>query len=497
MMATYNYGAIDLGAESGRVFLGCFDGKRLGLHDCHRFSNGGVAILDSLYWDVLSLFTEVRKGIVAAAAACKGDLNSISVDTWAVDFALLDREDELVGNPHTYRDKRTGGMMEKAFYLISREDIFDQTGIQFLPINTLYQLLAMKMTQPKTLDIAETFLMIPDLFHFWLTGEKTCEFTNATTTQFFNPRIHDWAQPLLEKMGLPSHFLPPILKPGTVLAPLAASIASIAGLKPFPVIAGATHDTAAAVMAVPTQTQNYAYLSSGTWSLLGAEIKEPIITKKSLAYNFTNEGGIGGTFRFLKDLIGLWLLQECRRIWAKSDEALSYDQLTAIASEAPQFKAFIDPDHPTFLAPPNMPMQICTFLIETDQPVPQEKGAIVRLILESLALKYRLVLEQLEEILGQRFEVLHIVGGGAQNGLLCQFTANAIGRTVIAGPIEATACGNILSQALALGHLDSVTSARQVVRSSFNLTTYEPKETEIWDEVFSHFQEIIKRTSVS
>jgi rhamnulokinase len=496
-MATYNYGAIDLGAESGRVFLGHFDGKCLTLQECHRFSNGGVAILDSVYWDVLSLFSEVKKGIVAAEAACRGNLDGIGVDSWAVDFALLDRKDELLGNPHTYRDKRITGMMEKAFDLVSKKEIFEHTGIQFLPINTLYQLLAMKMEQPRILDMAETFLMISDLFHFWLTGEKSCEFTNATTTQFFNPRTHDWAQPLLAKMELPSHFLPSVLKPGTVIAPLATSIASTEGLKPFPVIAGATHDTAAAVMAVPTETKDYAYLSSGTWSLFGAEIKEPIITEKSLAYNFTNEGGVDGTFRFLKDLIGLWLLQECRRIWARSGEVFSYDQLTAISSEAPKLTAFIDPDYPPFLAPANMPIEICNFLAETGQPVPKEKGTMIRLILESLALKYRLVLEQLEEILGRRLEVLHIVGGGARNGLLCQFTADAIGRTVIAGPIESTVCGNILSQAIALGHLDSVARARQVVRNSFELVTYEPKEPFIWDEAFERFQRIMARTSLS
>jgi rhamnulokinase len=495
MVATVNFLAVDLGAESGRVVAGFFTGDQLALKEIYRFPNGPVRVLDSLYWDMLRLWDESKRGLRLYTKTYGAELAGIGVDTWGVDFALLDRDGALLGNPYHYRDRRTEGMMEEAFRRVPREEIFQCTGIQFLPINTLYQLLAMAVQGSPTLGVAGTFLMMPDLFNFWFSGQKVCEFTDATTTQFYNPRYRDWARPMLGKMGLPTHILPEVVSPGTVLGLLLPSMAEEVGLKRVPVIATASHDTASAVAAVPVLSigtgpvgrRDYVYVSSGTWSLMGAEVREPVITNESLAYNFTNEGGVGGTFRFLKNIMGLWLLQECRRTWVQAGEEFSYDDLTAMAAQAQPFEALVEPDDPTFLSPGDMPARIQAFCQQTAQPVPQDKGSVVRCILESLALKYRWVLEKLEVMLGWRCQVVHIVGGGVQNRLLCQFTANATGRPVVAGPIEATAIGNILIQAQARGHLTWPQEAREIVHRSFEVRTYEPQETATWNEAYNRF----------
>ena len=487
---TLNLLALDLGAESGRAMLGRFDGERLTLEEIHRFANGGVRVHDSLQWDVLRLWSEIKHGLGLAAAH---NIASLGLDTWGVDFGLLDRNDQLIGNPFHYRDARTDGMMEQAFRMVAREEIFEQTGIQFMPINTLYQLVAMHRANSSALDSATTFLMMPDLFNFWLTGRKVCESTIASTSQCYNPREKAWATRLLDRLQIPTRIFPKIVPPATVLGALEPSIADEIGMHDTRVIAPACHDTAAAVAAVPTADNDYAYLSSGTWSLMGIETRDPIITPTSLANNFTNEGGVAGTIRFLKNIMGLWLIQECRRGWAHANASLSYDELTRLAEIAPPFSAMIDPDDARFLHPDDMPAQIQTYCAETHQPIPHTYGEFARCIFEGLALKYRWTLERIEDMLGRRLKVIHIVGGGTQNQLLCQFTANATGRPVMAGPIEATAIGNVLMQAIALGHLASVTDARQVVRQSFPLTTYEPRETSSWDDAYAGFLEVLQR----
>jgi len=483
--------------------IGLFDGERLRLEEAHRFPNGPVCVLDSLYWDVLRLFEEVKCGLAKCVKTCGADIASLGLDTWGVDFGLLDARDELLGNPYHYRDRRTDGMMEEAFRRVPREEIFEWTGIQFMQLNSLYQLLAMAVQGSPMLEMARTFLNMPDLFNFWLTGRKASEFTIATTTQCYDPRAGNWAWTMLEKLGLPTRIFGEIVPPGTRLGPLLPSVAEETGAGPVPVIATAGHDTAAAVAAVPALSvladrpgseaqgpargRDYAYISSGTWSLVGVEVDQPLITPQVLANNFTNEGGVGGTLRLLKNVTGLWLVQECRREWAQAGEALSWDDLTRMAAEAEPFGGLVDPNDPRFLPPGDMPQKIRSYCAETGQPVPETKGAIIRCALESLALTYRLVLERLEGMLGRKLAVIHIIGGGSQNRLLNQLTADATGKPVIAGPIEATSIGNILVQALALGYIASLDEGRELVRRSFELVTYEPRDTTRWDEVYEQY----------
>jgi rhamnulokinase len=487
MTQTTNFLAFDLGASGGRAVLGLFDGDRLRLEEVHRFPNGPVCVLNSLYWDVLRLFEEVKCGLALCVKACTRDIASLGLDTWGVDFGLLDAQDKLLGNPYHYRDSRTDGMMEEAFRRVSREEIFERTGIQFMQLNSLYQLLAMAVEKSPALDAALTFLNMPDLFNFWLTGCKASEFTIATTTQCYDPRAGEWAWAMLEKLGLPTRIFGEIVPPGTLLGPLLPSVARETGAGEVPVIAAAGHDTAAAVAAVPARGHDYAYISSGTWSLMGVEVDRPLITPQTLEYNFTNEGGVGGTIRLLKNIMGLWPVQECRREWAQAGEQFTWDDLTRMAAEAEPFACLVDPDDHRFLSPGDMPHKIQSYCAETGQPAPQDKGVIVRCVLESLALTYRRVLERLEEMLGRELSVIHIIGGGSQNRLLNQFTADATGKTVVAGPVEATSIGNVLVQALALGHIASLDEGREVVRRSFEMTTYKPQDTARWDEAYAHF----------
>jgi rhamnulokinase len=491
MPKTLDLLAFDLGASGGRVVLGRFDGDRLRLSELHRFPNEPVRLPDGLHWDVLRLFAEVKRGL-ALCAKKYGRPASIGVDTWGVDFALLDRGGALLGNPYHYRDSRTEGMLEEAFQRVRREEIFERTGIQFMRQNTLYQLLSMALARSPLLEAAETFLMIPDLFNYWLSGRTVCEFTDATTTQCYDPRAGGWATPMLERLGIPSHFFAEVVSPATVLGPLIPSVAEEIGLGDVPVVAPACHDTASAVAAVPAGEEDWAYISSGTWSLVGVEVREPIITPESLANNLTNEGGVAGTFRFLKNVAGLWLVQECRRAWAQQGEEYSYDELTRMAEAAPPFPAFIDPDDPSFLNPADMPRAIATYCLRSGQTPPQERGSIVRCALESLALKCRYVLDRIEEMRGRPARVIHIVGGGSRSRALCQFTADASGCPVVAGPAEATATGNILVQALALGHLSSLEEGRALVRRSFELPTYEPQHTAAWDEAYARFLSVLE-----
>jgi len=493
MPRTLDLLAFDLGAESGRAVLGRFDGERLHLSEVHRFSNEPVRLPDGLHWDVLRLFGEVKRGLMLCASE-HGQPAGVGVDAWGVDFALLDRRGALLGNPYHYRDRRTEGMMEEAFRRVPRQEIFERTGIQFMQINTLYQLLAMVVGGSPALEVAETFLTIPDLFNYWLSGRAVCEFTSATTTQFYDPRAGAWATSLLERLGLPTGFLPEVIPPATSLGPLAPFVAEETGVGEVPVIAPACHDTGSAVAAVPASGQGHAYISSGTWSLVGVEVREPVITPQSLASNFTNEGGVCGTFRLLKNVMGLWLVQECRRAWAQEGEQHSYEELARVAQAAPPFAALVDPDDPSFLRPPDMPAAIRDYCIRTGQRPPQDRGATVRCALEGLALRYRWVIERLEEMQGRPIRAINVVGGGSRNRLLCQLTADATGRPVVAGPAEATAVGNIIVQALALGEVSSLSEARALVRRSFDLATYEPRERASWDEAYARFLTIARET---
>jgi len=508
---TANLVALDLGAESGRAILGRFDGERLTLSEVHRFPNGPVPVPASegrvtLHWDALRLWREILQGIALAALECRGGsiarpLAGIGVDTWGVDFGLLNRDGRLIGSPYHYRDNRTDGMLAEAFARVPRASIFEQTGIQFLQINSLYQLLAMVLARAPELDVAAALLPMPALFSYWLTGRPACEFTIATTTQCYDPRKKTWSWPLLQALDIPTGIFGEIVPAGTILGPLQPAVArdpwdiGLANVNdaigPVPIIAPACHDTGSAVAAVPASGPDFAWISSVTWSVMGAELREPVITPLSLAHDFTNEGGAGGTFRLCKNITGLWLLQECRRTWAGQGEPRSYAEWTEMAAGASPFHSVIDVDHPDFAKPGDMPERIRAFCRRTGQPVPEEKGALVRCILEGIALKYRLVLERLEDVLGRRLQPIHIVGGGAQSRLLSRFTADATGRTVITGPVEATAAGNILVQAVALGLLGSYADAREVVRKSFDVLVFEPGPAGGWDEAYAHLKELI------
>ncbi len=486
------YLAVDLGASSGRVLAGLFDGSELSLEEVNRFANGPVVAHDRMYWDVLGLWNEIEQGLKKAADDCAGRIRSVGVDTWGVDYCLLGPGDELLGNPYHYRDARTAGGLERAFKIVSRDEIFAETGLQFMELNTLYQLLATKQSNPALLEAADSFLMIPDLFHWLLTGAKANESTNASTTQLFNPTTGDWSAALLSRFGIPRDLFLDIAQPGTQLGPLRPSVSRATGLADVQVVLPGTHDTASAVMAVPASTGSagWCYISSGTWSLMGIESPTPIINTKCSEFNFTNEGGVGHTTRVLKNIAGMWLIQECRRSWQRSGREFSWDRLVEMAARAAPLVSLIDPDHSTFVNPAEMPAEICRFCEQTRQPVPTDEGAAVRAVLESLALRYRTVLGWLEELSGSRLETIHIVGGGTRNRLLCQMTADACNREVIAGPIEATAIGNVMMQAVAAGRIDSIGDARQIVRQSFPVERYEPQQPRPWDEAHRRFLQL-------
>jgi rhamnulokinase len=500
MSETQNFLALDLGASGGRAIIGRFDGQRLTLEEVHRFANGPIQVPraggSSLHWDVLDLFGQVKQGIARAVNCCGPGLVSAGLDTWGVDFGLLDAQDELLGNPYHYRDSRTDGMVEEAFRRAPREEIFEQTGIQFMQLNTLYQLLAMVVQRSPMLDIAQTLLMIPDLLNFWLTGRKVSEYTIASTSQLLDTHTRAWARDLAERLGIPPGIFPEIVAPGTVLGPLLPWVAEETGGRALVVVAPGCHDTASAVAAVPARGEDYAYLSSGTWSLMGVAARAPVINDVTLEYNFTNEGGVGDTIRLLKNITGLWVIQESRRAWAREvgavrEPPLQWDEITQRAAAAPAFTALIDVDAPDFLAPGDMPGRIREYAARTGQPAPQDVGEVARVVLESLALKYRWTLERLDRLADRRIATLHIVGGGTQNRLLSQFAANATGRTVVAGPVEATAIGSILMQMLALGAIESLEEGREIVRRSFPVETFEPKDTEAWNGAYARFTALL------
>ncbi len=493
-MAMRCFVGIDLGAESGRVIAGLFDGRQIKLEALHRFSNGPISISGSLRWDVLRLWSEIQHGLAEVAKRHGESVVSVGVDTWGVDYVLLSRTDELLGQPFHYRDSRTQGILPVTLSRVSKQEIFAETGVQFMEINTLYQLLAMQQNDAPLLALADRMLLMPDFFHWCLSGSRVVELTNATTTQCFHPTRGEWSFDLLRKLDLPTHIFPDVVQPGTRLGQLREAVADDVGLKRIDVVAPATHDTAAAVAAVPTDktgSAQWAYISSGTWSLIGIEVDRPVLTDRALQFNVTNEGGIDGTYRLLKNVMGLWLVQQCRRSFERNGKLLDYAQLVQAASAAPPFRSFIDPDDDAFLNPHDMPAVISQWCRERDQPAPETTGELIRCALESLALKYRLVLSRLEELTDVKIEVVHVVGGGAQNELLNQFTANACGRLVIAGPVEATALGNVLIQARSAGEIGSLAEIRDIVRASSELRRHEPSDNAAWQQAYERFTRVL------
>jgi sugar (pentulose or hexulose) kinase len=482
--------AFDLGAESGRTVLGRIRNDRIELQEIHRFPNRPVQIGDSLHWDVLRLWGEMEHGLALAAREAEDSLVSLGVDTWGVDFGLLDIHDHLISNPFHYRDRRTEGILERMPRSVSNVEIYQQTGIQIMTINSLYQLASMALAESPQLAAASTFLNMPDLFNFWFSGVKVSEYTIATTTQCYSPVTGDWAWDLLNKFQIPSYIFGEIVSPGTVLGKIRSNIAKEIGLESLNVVSVASHDTQAAIAAIPAETGNYLYLSSGTWSLIGIEVERPVITEVSRSYDLTNEGGYGGRFCLLKNIVGLWLLQECRREWARNGREYSYDELTNLAASAAPFKFFIDPTDPVFLTSGDMTVRVQEYCRKTGQPIPEEHAEIVRCILESLTLEYRHVIEQISNLSGFSLPVIHIIGGGARNELLNQFTANATCRKVIAGPVEATALGNILVQSIAAGQVASLAEGRSLVRRSVETREFEPADPGSWDQAYERYMKL-------
>ncbi len=490
-----NFLAVDLGASSGRVLLGVWNGETLSLQELHRFNNEPVSVLGHMHWDVLRLWHEIKTGIAAYAKVSTEPLAGISVDTWGVDYGLLDKAGNLLGNPYHYRDHRNDGMMEKAFAKVSKSDIYKQTGIQFMQINTLFQLVGMVERKDPMLDQADTFLMMPDLFNYWLTGQKTVEYSNASTTHMVDANKRTWAKEVLTSLEIPTHIFPNIVSPGTVLGHVRPDVMRDVGLNaPALVVATGSHDTANAVAAIPSLDEESVYISSGTWSLMGVEIAEPIINDDALRLNFTNEGGVFGKIRFLKNIAGLWLLQESRRQWQREGNDYAWEDLLNMAEEAEPFKCVLDPDAADFLSHGDMPGFIRNYCQRTNQQAPRTPGEVARCCLESLALRYRWVLEALEHLTGRQLTTIRIVGGGSQNKLLNQFSADACNREVVTGPVEATALGNIMMQAVATGHIKDLSTGRKAIAASVQQETFTPNHSAAWDKAFETFKGLLEHS---
>ena len=496
-MASEQFLAFDLGAQSGRAMLGTFTDTGLHLTEVHRFANQPVKAMGHLYWDVLKLFDEMKQGLNACVKKHRANIKGIGIDTWGVDFGFVGRNNTLLGNPYAYWDSRTNGMMDAAFKMMPREDIYRYTGIQFMQLNSVFQLLSMVLEESPILDVAERLLFMPDLLNFLMTGERVSEYTIATTSQLYNPTTGGWATEVFQQLNLPISIMPEVVPPGTMLGELLPDIREETGLSnTVPVIAPACHDTGCAVAAVPATSGDWAYLSSGTWSLMGIETPTPIITEESLQNNFTNEGGVNNSIRFLRNVMGLWIVQGCRQTWEKQGEKLDYETLTAMAAESKHFVTLLDPDASEFFNAADMVEAINSYAERTGQRLPSDQGQMVRCVLESLALKYRHVLEMLNRMRGKPIKTLHIVGGGVRNQLLCQFTANALGIPVIAGPVESTAIGNIMVQAVAKGVLGSIDEGRELIGKSFELQYYEPRDQDMWQEAYGRFCELFDMNSL-
>ncbi|HHT44193.1 MAG TPA: rhamnulokinase [Fastidiosipila sp.] len=480
--------AFDFGASSGRAMLGRFDGEAIDLQEIHRFQNDPVLLHGTLYWDALRLFHEMQQGLLTAKH--EGTIDSIGIDTWGVDFGLLDEYGRLLENPIHYRDSRTDGMVEELAGKMSESALYKKTGTEPMQINTIYQLLSLAKNRPELLARAETALMMPDLFAYFLTKEKGSEYTISSSSGLLDPHAKAWNKELFQLIGVKPDLFPAVVMPGTKAGLLSEEISAQLGIDRVPVYRVTSHDTASAVLAVPAEKDDYIYISSGTWSLMGIESDEPLLDEESQKIRYTNEGAYGGKIHYLKNIMGLWFIQESRRQWIREGKTLSYADMERLALEKPAFVSFVDPDDPRFSAPGDMPNRIREVCQETGQPVPEDEGEVVRVIYESLAMKYRRTKEKLEGVTKRAFSQIHVVGGGTKDGLLSQFTANATNTTVVAGPIEATALGNIAVQLLAEKKLKSVKEARAVIANSFNTLTYEPENQKAWDEAYDRYSRI-------
>ena len=482
--------AFDFGASSGRAIIGSFDGEKITLKEVHRFTNDPVDLGGTLYWDVLRLFYEIKQGIVKAKIA--GGFDSIGIDTWGVDFGLIDKNGRLLENPVHYRDKRTSGLVEESFKSVPRQKMYDITGIQFMELNTLFQLISLKKQRPEMLERADKMLFMPDLFAYFLTGKMCSEYSIASTSQLVDINTRSWSKELLDAFGIKESLFAPLTEPGTQLGNLSKEICEECGVESVPVISVCGHDTQSAITAVPCESGDFAFLSSGTWSLFGTELQKPIVNETSLKINITNEGGFGGTTGFLKNIIGLWLIQESRRQWQREGKDYSYADLEKLALSEEPFKCFIDPDAPEFVPQGNIPERVREFCRKTGQYVPESVGEIMRCIYESLAMKYRMTFEKLCECTGKDYPVIHVIGGGTKDGLLCRMTASSCGKTVKAGPIEATVMGNVAVQLMSDGTIGSISEARKAVAASESLKTYEPENTDEWIKAYESFVKIAK-----
>lgn len=481
--------AFDFGASSGRAIIGCFDGDTITLEEVHRFSNDPVSVGGTVYWDVLRLFYEIKQGIIKAKIA--GGFDSIGIDTWGVDFGLIDSEGKLMENPVHYRDARTAGLVDEAFKTMPKEKLYGITGIQFMELNTLFQLISLKKYRPWMLERADKMLFMPDLFGYMLTGKMCAEYSIASTSQLIDLDKRTWSKEILDAFGIKESVFAPLVQPGTVLGELSKEICEECGVDPVPVISVCGHDTQSAITSVPCEDGDFAFLSSGTWSLFGTELDKPIVNETSMNINITNEGGFDGSTGFLKNIIGLWLIQESRRQWKREGKEYSYADLEKLALAAEPFKCFIDPDAPEFVPHGNIPERVREFCRKTGQYVPETVGEIMRCIYESLAMKYRLTFEKLRECTERDYPVIHVIGGGTKDGLLCQMTANSCDRTVKAGPIEATVMGNVAVQLMSDGSVKNIGQARKIVADSSELKTFEPKDTDKWAEAYKDFLKVI------
>lgn len=492
MSKTYNFFAFDLGATSGRSILGTLKDGKLELKELTRFPNKIIRVHDKYYWDIFALFDELKTGL-SVIASQNITLDAIGIDTWGVDFVYFGEDGTILSQPRSYRDPYTNGKPEEYFKLLSKKEVYDLTGIQIMNFNSIYQLYAAKCENSSALNAAKDVLFMPDALSYLLTGKKVCEYTIASTSQLLNPRTKNFEAKLFEVMDIDPSIMQPIVMPGEIIGYLTDSIVKECGLNKTPVIAVAGHDTGSAVAAVPAENENFAYLSSGTWSLMGIEVKDAIINEESYELNFTNEGGVDGTTRFLKNITGMWLLEQCRKEWESEGKKYSYPEIVAMSDSVNGFQSLIDPDHPSFANPESMTKAIVDYCVKTKQEVPSTHAEFIRCIFDSLALKYRLVLNSLQKVAPFKIEKLHVIGGGSQNKLLNQFTANSIGIPVVAGPSEATAIGNVMMQAKGVGIVNSLHEMREVIKNSVTPDIYEPKDSDKWDKAYDKFVQIINQ----
>lgn len=483
--------AVDFGASSGRVMLGGFDGSSFTMEELHRFSNDPVFLGDTMYWDVLRLFHEVKQGMIKSKAC--GQVTGIGVDTWGVDFGFVNRNGRLLDNPVHYRDNRTTGMLDESFQLVDKDWFYRLTGNQFMEINTAFQLLAAKKYTPELLEQADALLLMPDLFQYFLSGEQVSECSIASTTQLLNMREKVWEKELMEKLGIPSHIFRPVVPAAGKTGILRPQIQNELGMPALNVLAVAGHDTQSAMAAIPAEKEDFLFISCGTWSLFGTELSQPIINEKSMRFNLTNEIGIEGKYAFLKNIIGLWLIQESRRQWGREGKTLNFGELEVLAKQVKPLQSFINPDVPEFVPAGNVPERIREICRNTNQPVPRTEGEIVCCINQSLALTYRKTMEEIRECTGKEYKCIHIIGGGAQSAMLCQMTADACQIPVVAGPVEATVYGNLMAQYMALSEVDDLAQARRILRSSVELVVYVPnvQNVESWEDAYGRYQAII------